>query len=72
MKDASTLISASSDSTARIWRAGDNNTYSAVHTLKVQAFCLTSARCVWAQRRRTADAGQMNLGGLMATCPWLT
>lgn len=35
MKDASTLLSASADSTARIWRAGDNNTYSAVHTLKV-------------------------------------
>ncbi len=29
------LLSASADSTARIWRAGDNNTYSAVHTLKV-------------------------------------
>ncbi|CAL5224503.1 g7199 [Coccomyxa viridis] len=34
VKDASTLLSASADSTARIWRAGDNNTYSAVHTLK--------------------------------------
>ena len=29
------MLSASADSTARIWRAGENNTYSAVHTLKV-------------------------------------
>lgn len=29
------LLSASADATARIWRAGDNNTYSAIHTLKV-------------------------------------
>lgn len=35
VKDASTLLSVSADSTARIWRAGDNNTYSPVHTLKV-------------------------------------
>ena len=34
VKDASTLLSVSADSTARIWRAGDNNNYSPVHTLK--------------------------------------
>lgn len=39
MKDASTLVSASADATARIWRAGDNNTYSLVHTFKVYFLC---------------------------------
>ena len=36
VKDASTVLTASADTTARIWRAGENGSYSAVHTLKVQ------------------------------------